>query len=156
MLRKAIKKLKFGLAFIGGVLLLGSVANAQDQDGVRINQRPVSDYFLSLKYQLESRAINLTSKFSAEYRVSIQKDGTFDAKKTRLIGSSGDAKLVEEVGVGIVAMGDSGYFGYLANLNLENAVIGVAGDGDNFTARVTADAGRAEKAKTMASGLDRL
>ncbi len=131
-------------------------AQSASADEIQINQRPVTDFLLNVRYQLESREINLESKFSAEYRTVIEKNGTLDSKGLLLTKSSGESKLKEMATRGIFAFADSGYFGYLRNLGVDSSVISVSYDGENFSARIISDMGKAEKARSVKSALSAL
>lgn len=121
---------------------------------VEVNQRIVDDYLRGVRSQMEERQLSLDSKFSVEYRIILQKNGSWDAQKLSLTKSSGDAKLIASIGHGIVAFGDAGYFSYLSNLGVHDAVVSISNDGENFTARVAAAAGTVNKAKSISSGLN--
>lgn len=132
-----------------------------DRNGVYINKRPLGDYAKTALEKIDSKAVKLDSpvKVVISGTLALGKDGkTIILKNPKPVRSKSDPvndpameKFVQNA---ILAVGDTGWFGYLDRLQTKNVVITVEQNDTNFVASVRADQPSENHAKQAASGLN--
>jgi hypothetical protein len=105
-----------------GLLLAGAtsqlLAQTKSSREIAINKKPLVDFADDVAGKSKTEEVDLKEPFSIEYEVFFNNKGGLDLKKSRIVRSDGNPKLVEVAKRGIEAIGDSGYFQYLQNLSV--------------------------------------
>jgi len=138
-----------------GLALIGAAPQvlAQQEHNVEINKRPLIDFAESLNDRIQSKQIDPTGTFSVTVQGPLTPNGRLDVSRSKVVQSSGDAKLVDIGKSGIAAISDSGWLVYLSSLGATEVAITVAQDDKNFSGKIEFDVKTPERAKTIASGL---
>ncbi|MBS1795031.1 MAG: hypothetical protein JSS81_14315 [Acidobacteria bacterium] len=131
----------------------------EDQYGVYRNKKPLKDY--AQKALVEVKKVKLDAPFSVTITADLDtgKDGkTIVLKNAKPVKNpnqpAGDKKMEKLVQDAILAVGDSGWLGYLKTVAKVNKVTFTLTQDDNFvTARIVGDQQDENIAKTNASGL---
>jgi hypothetical protein len=151
--------------FIKSIFLLCGVSFAlaalpvfaqQDANGITINKKPLKDFSESVKDKVEKKDVDLDKSFLVELETVLIKDGKFDSTKSKFIRSEGDAKMVEVARQAILAVGDSGWLGYLRNVEVEKVHIIFAQDETQTYAILKSEMPSVTKARTISSALNSL
>ncbi|HMT08754.1 MAG TPA: hypothetical protein PKA82_12175 [Pyrinomonadaceae bacterium] len=131
---------------LGLVLVFASSASAQsneskpDDYGIVINKRPMKVFAAEAGKAIQEGTVDLSSpvKFSLSANIVEQpKNSIVKLSNVRLLeGSSGDVAMKKLAIDGILALGDSGWFGYLYKFGATNIRIDVEQDGTNFSVRL--------------------
>jgi len=138
--------------YLGVVLVCATTqVLAQQAESIEINKRPLIDFAESLNDRIQSKQIDPTGTFSVTVQGPLTPNGRLDVSRSKVVQSSGDAKLVDIGKSGIAAISDSGWFVYLRDLGATELTITVAQDDKNFTARIEFEQKTPERANTFAS-----
>ncbi|MBV9242822.1 MAG: hypothetical protein JO314_12525 [Acidobacteria bacterium] len=124
--------------------------NAQD---VKVNDAPLRDFAKDVQAKIDKKEIDVTKPFSVEMAAVINDDGKLNRTTSKFTSESGDAKMVEVAKQAILAMGDSGYFGYLLQAGISQATLSVSQTAQTFTGNVHASKNRFEAA-VLTSGIN--
>lgn len=131
-----------------------------DKNGICLNKKPLKD-FAAVKIQdIKDKKVNLDAPVTVVMSADLGKGG-IDKNTTvlvnpRLLDRKQDPAMQKMVQDGILAVGDSGWFGYLELFGVKKVVITVIQDGTEFRASVTADQESEAQAKSTAGGLKSL
>jgi len=156
---KSTLKYSLLVAVIAVVFNAAAIGQVQeDPPEIRIDKRPVRDFGVVAAKMIRSGEIDLKAAFGVEIEATLEKSGKLAASKTRVVKSTGDKKMVAFAKSAVVAMGDSGYFGYLQGLgNASNKIlIVVSGSETTFDSSIRMTAGSKERARLNATSLSRL
>jgi hypothetical protein len=141
----------FVFAVLTTVLCVSSKANGQDR-GI-INQQPLDDFVADVNSRVRSGQLDLSQAFTLDYDFFLYSDGRFDSQRSKLVKSTGDAKLTDAARAGVLALAESGYFSYLSSLGVDRGRISFVQKDRNFSFVLTGDAKSPRQAQTVASGL---
>ena len=132
-----------------------------DQFGVVINKRPLKDYAKETLDKIENKGVKLDPSFKIiiSGTLGLGKDGkTIILKNPTAIpqqnATPSDPVMEKLAQDAIIAVGDSGWFGYLDKLKAKKLVISVEQNENNFIVSVKADQPSENEAKQAASGLN--
>jgi hypothetical protein len=133
----------------------------QDQNGVYINKRPLKDKAPDSLEKIEKEVIKIETPFKVTIAATLGpgKDGkTIVLKNPKPVPtetSTNDPEMVKFVQDWIIAVGDAGWFGYLARIEPKpkNLIITVEQNDVDLIATVKADQPSENQAKTQASSL---
>jgi len=130
-----------------------------DKNGVIINRRPLRVYSADAQKKIGGEKVNLDAPFSATIfgEIGLSKDGnTVVLKNTKPLDTKGDAGMIKLAQDGILAVGDSGWFGYLHRFDIKKATITIVQTDTEFKAVISADQLTEERARQVASGMNAL
>lgn len=134
----------------------------EDQFGVFINKRPMKDKALESLQKIESQAVKLDSPFKVVISgtLGVGKDGkTIVLKNPKPVSSNppvkNDPAMEKFVQDWIIAVGDAGWFGYLARLEPKpkNLIVTVEQNATDLIASVKADQPSENQANTQSASL---
>lgn len=141
-----------------GLLLAGAtpqvLAQAKPVAEVSINKKPLVDFADDVARKSNSKEVDLNEPFSIEYEAFFDNKGRLDLKRSRIVRSDGDPKLVEVARRGIEAVGDSGWFQYVRDLGVEKVTIIASQDNENVSLSIQSEAKTKERARTIVAGLN--
>lgn len=141
-----------------GLLLAGAAPQLLGQTesgrGTAINKKPLVDFADDVARKFNTKEVDLNGLFSIEYEAFFDNKGRLDLKKSRIVRSDGDPKLVEVAKRGIEAVGDSGWFQYVRDLDVEKLTIIASQDNENVSLNIQSEAKTKERARTIVSGLN--
>jgi hypothetical protein len=131
---------------------------------VTINREVLKTFGSFVKGEVVNNKVDLNQPFKIVAEGPLTKDGKFDItqdkktkkSKTQITFSEGNPQMVSIAKNALEAIGDSGVLGYLRNFGAENVKITLIQDGEKIAARIESDLKDANKANTMASGLNTL
>jgi hypothetical protein len=131
-----------------------------DINGICLNKRPLKDFAAAKLNDIKSNKVNLDAQVTIVMSAELGKGG-IDKNTTVLVNPKViehryDPAMQKMVQDGILAVGDSGWFGYLELFGVKKVLITVVQDGADFRASVTADQESENQAKTTAAGLQGL
>jgi hypothetical protein len=142
-------KIGFAVALFLAAAFVSS-ANAQD---VHVNDAPLRNFAKDVQARINKKEIDVTKPFSVEMSAVITQDGKLDRMSSKFTSESGDPKMIEVAKQAIWAMGDSGYFGYLQQAGISQAILSVAQNAQTFTGNVHSSKNRFE-ATILTSGIN--
>lgn len=120
---------------------------------VIINQRPLQDFGAMLKNGIETGEINLKWDFKIVSEGVLTEDGKYDQSKYFFVG---EESVLDAVKAGILAISDSGWFGYLRNLGAEKVKITLMQERETFSAIIESEQKDETEAKKMTSAMNLL
>lgn len=123
-------------------------------DDITIDRKPLAEFAATVAEQHQRKELDLSAAFSVEFEVRLTPKGIFDAHRSRLIKSDGDVKMIRVVARAIEIIGESGYFQYLANLDIRNPTVKVSQAEKNFSVRITSTVKSNDRARVMSSALN--
>lgn len=138
----------------------GEVAEvcSPDPNGVCLNKRPLRKYAEAKFPEIgDPTKVKLDAPFTVVMSAELTKakDGTVVLAKPKRLESKDDPQMRKFAEEGILAVGDSGWFGYLGRFeDVKRVKISVIQDGTEFKASVTAERGSEELARQAASALN--
>jgi hypothetical protein len=135
---------------IAAVSLFAAAAGAQS---VQINERPLHDFGEQVRSRIEQKQLDVSKPFSVEMSAVITDDGKLDRQRSKFTSESGDPKMVDVAKQAIMAMGESGYFGYLQQAGISQATLTVSQNAQTFTGSVRSSKSRFE-ATILTSGVN--
>ncbi len=147
-------KLFFLLCGVSLALAALPVFAQQDANGIVINKKPLRDFSESVKDKVARKEVDLDKPFLVELETVLIKDGKFDSTKSKFIRSEGDAKMIEIAKQGILAIGDSSWFGYLHILGARKINFIITQDENTISATIKSEVEDETRAKISASGLN--
>lgn len=133
--------------------------NSDAVTAVAINKKPFEDFStMVLAKMAGEEKPDLTKPFMVVMQGAIKKDGTLDRnpKKTGFIKEEGDQEMIDLAKSAIEAIGDSGVFGYLRNLDIDNVNFTLVQDDEKIFAIIKSNQPTPERANTTASGFNGL
>ena len=162
---------KFGtiiFTFCGLLMLAAFPVFGQNDKSVReiqINKEPINEFAQYLIAKIENEKTDLTQPFKVVLEGTlIRKTGNdgdivvLDTGKSRWIAlpneETGDPQVGEIAKNAIVAISDSGFFGYLYNLEVKDFKITFYQNADKFAVNFESEMESVERARTTASGLN--
>jgi len=135
----------------------------KDKDDVYINKRPMRDFLLDAQQKIEANeiALDLEFKVAVAATLGLGKDGkTIILLHPKIVqdqmGVNNDPRLEKLALDAILAVGDSGWFGYIYPQNVRNVVITLEQNDTEFIVNLKADQPNETDAKRTASGLNGL
>lgn len=136
------------------LLACGLSSYGQNMPGDRAaNPAAVKEFVNGIKERVRTGDIDLSQKFSVEYRYSLNKSGNLDTSGSKVAKSSGDPKLSAAAVDGIRAMEKAGYFIYLDALKAKKGKISVAQNGKDFSVVLKSEYNSQEEALGAMAGL---
>lgn len=114
-----------------------------DKNGICLNKRPLKDFAEAKLKEIKENKVNLDAPVTIIMSADLGKGGV-DGDTTilvnpKLVQRKQDPAMQKMVREGILAVGDSGWFGYLNIFpDVKNVTITVVQDGTDFNASVTA------------------
>jgi hypothetical protein len=128
---------------------------------VEINKKPLEDFaetVLAKTAAENKQKIDLTKPFMVVMDGVITKDGKFDKdpKKSKFVKSTGDEEMVNVAKSAIEAIGNSGFLGYLRNLDVEKINFTLIQDDNQIYAIIASEQKSPERANTLTSGFNGL
>lgn len=147
-------------------LLFASTSFAQtseatpDQGGVYINKRPLKVYAAELAQEVKSGSVKLSSpvKFSLTADIVTQSGSSvIKLSNIKLLdGSTGEEAMKKAAIDAVLAIGDSGWFGYLYKFGARRIKIDVEQADSNSRLGITSELKDDKESRAVASGLDAL
>lgn len=135
-------------------------AQNADKNGVMINKRPLMDFSRSVINDLHDQKIDLEASFTVVLSAELSKANGQDTvilANPRILRSEGDPRMRKLVQDGILAVGDGGWFGYLAPFeDVKDVRITVIQDGSEFKASLSAERKNESLAKQIARSFNTL
>lgn len=124
----------------------------------RINKKPLQDFANTVVAKWASKEIDLKQQFVVKFKGKLTKAGKIDPKKFGFDQNSeqGDENMRNIAKAAILAVGDSGWLGYLRDLGAKEVTITLMQNENDIVARVESATKSESEAKTMASGLNSL
>lgn len=132
-------------------------ASKEDKNGVFLNKRPLADYAKIARAKIEEGKVKLESPFTVSVSADISraKDGkTVVLKNVKPLDAKNDPEMVKLAQDAILAVGDSGWFGYFDKFKVKKVVITLVQSDTELQVAVKADQPTENEAKQMASGLN--
>jgi hypothetical protein len=130
----------------------------KDRNGLAVNKRPLKDFASSAVDSIHTKKVDLEAPFTVVISADLAngQDGkTIILVNPKLLQSDGDPGMQKLVQDGIIAIGDSGWLGYLANFEgVKKAKITVSQDGSMFRASITAETKTGPLARQAANALN--
>ena len=130
----------------------------EDQYGVFKNKKPLKDF--AKRATTEVKNVKLDAPFSVTIAADLDKgkDGkTIVLKNPKLIKANpqtpNDEQMAKLAQDAILAIGDSGWLGYLNTIGIKKVVFTLSQDNENIIANIIGDQKDENSAKTSASGL---
>ncbi len=128
-----------------------------DQESVfRPNKKPLEKFAQIVKEKVENKQVDLTKSFSVEMVGVLKEDGKLDPKTSKFTKGEGDEAMIEVGKSFIEAFNDSGLFYYLKQMGIEKIRFVFGQDETRTYGVITSEMPTAEKAKTIASGMNTL
>ncbi len=151
-----MKNFKQQIFLVCGLLLTLAAfpAFAQEVKEVEINKRPFQDLRDFVKQKVETKKVDLNKSFSIELEGVLTKEGKLDQKKSKFTKSEGDAAMIEVGKSFIEAVNDSGMFGYLKSLGIENLNFALVQDENQIYANIVSEVETSQSAMTISTGLN--
>lgn len=104
--------------------------------GLEVNQQPLREFAKVAQSRIDSKQLDIKKPFSLEMAAVITEDGRLDKNASRFTTQSGDPKMVETAKEAVMALGETGYFGYLKQLGIDHARLSISQTTDSFAANV--------------------
>jgi hypothetical protein len=131
-------------------------------DGIVIDKTPMKKFAADTKVKYDKKEVDLTKNFRIDAVGVITKEGKLDVtedkktkqKKSRIIKSEGDEKMVEVAKQALEAVGDSGWLTYLRNEGIEKFNFTIIQDDQQLVVLITSEQPTPDRAKTVASKLN--
>jgi hypothetical protein len=130
--------------------------STESLQAVQINKLPLTTLADDVNSKLAGKQVDLSKNFSVTLDAVITKDGTLDTKNSRFEKDKdqGDPAMVNTGKEAMQALGMTGFLQYLTRLGIDKAVVTVTQDDNQITVQIASPAKSAERAKTMASGMN--
>ncbi len=127
-------------------------------EGVAINRKPLNDFADEVLVKWAAKEVGLDEEFKVVLDGYLTKDGKLDPIKSKwdVNKQEGDPRMIEIGKKSLEALSQSGWLGYLSGFNVERINFVLVQNKDEITAVVTSSQRTAERAKTVASGLNLL
>ena len=136
MIRLGFKKAGFlRVAIVVVAVVLMCVLGAEAQN-LKINEQPLRDFAKTVQSQINSKQLDIKKPFSLEMAAVITDDGRLDKNASRFTSQTGDPKMVQTAKDAVMALGETGYFGYLKQLGIDRARMTVNQTSEAFSANV--------------------
>lgn len=145
-----------GLSFaLAALPVCGQVNERQQQqrdkvNEIVVNKKPLREFAQMIKERDETKRVDLTKAFLIEVEGVLTKEGKLTQAK--ITKTDGDKELVEIAQEGILAIGDSGWLGYLSMHGVEKVKIAIAQTAENFSFTFVSELPTLQRANTVASG----
>ncbi len=126
---------------------------------IEINKKPLEDFadtVLDKTAAQNKKKIDLTKPFMVVMDGLISKDGKFVREKSKYVKLAGDQEMIDVAKSAIEAIGNSGFLGYLRNLDVEKINFTLIQDDQQITAIIASDQKSPERANTLTSGFNGL
>ncbi len=151
-----MRKSKSNILLLCGIVfgLAAFPVFAQETNDGKINRQPMRDLGEYIKNKVENGEVDLDKPFKVVLEGVLTKDGKFAREKSKFTLAEGDEAIVNAAKNAIEAVGDSGIFIYLRNMDAEKIKLTVAQDGETFSMLVESEMKDENKARTMASALN--
>jgi len=116
-------------------VILASSFGVRSQ-GLQVNEQPLRDFAKVTQSRIDSKQLDIKKPFSLAMAAVITEDGRLDKNASRFTSQSGDPKMVETAKEAVMALGETGYFGYLKQLGINSALLSMSQSNESFTAEV--------------------
>ena len=149
----------FLIAVVSVLSCASSFAQAEsDGSGVTINKKPLRDFGVAAINAIDARKVDIGAPFRIEFDVALDNSSRIDSAKSRVTKIEGDKNAAELAKDGIIAVGESGFFGYLRHGGdaPKRLLIMVDSTKASFSVAVKVETASDSKAKTSASSLSLL
>ena len=122
---------------------------------VEINKRPLLDFKRNVAEKAGSKEVDFDKNFSITLNAVLTKDGKFDRSKSKfdIAKQTGDPKMIRIGQEALEAIGDSGFFTYLANLGAESFTAVLGQDDKTFEFVITSPQKTPERKNIIVSSL---
>lgn len=128
---------------------------------VTINREPMKKFGKETAEKVDKKEVDLSSNFKVVAQATLTADGKLDTtidkktkqKKSRILQSEGDEKMIAVVTEAIAAIGDSGWLGYLKAQGIDKLNFTFSQTDDQLIVNITSDQLTPERVKTISSGL---
>ena len=148
-----MKRFLFSIFLLGGLSFALAALPVCGQSGeIFINKKPLGDFAETVRQLDELKRVDWTQPFLVVIEGAVTKEGKLAQGK--LTKTGGDKELTEIAQRGIIAIGESGWLGYLSNLGVEKIRFVVEQTPETFSFTAMPEFSTPEKAKTVASGLN--
>lgn len=144
-----MKRLLFSIFLLGGLsfALAAVPVYAQKPNEIVINKKPLRDFALTVK----TKRVDWTKPFLVEVEGVLTKDGKLT--QAEIVKTDGDKELTEIAQQGVLAVGDSGWLGYLRMHGVDKIKFVIAQTAENFSFTFVSELPTPERAKVVASGM---
>ncbi|MBL8180886.1 MAG: hypothetical protein JNL64_04680 [Blastocatellia bacterium] len=146
-----------GLVLVGTTFAQTSESKPDDYVIV-LNKRPLKVYAVELGRSIKDGSVRLSSPVKFSLSADLVSDsGSSIIKLSNVIllaGATGDKSMKKAAIDGILAIGDSGWFGYLYKFDVRKVRIDFEQTDSSTTVRITGDQKDSSQARATASGID--
>ncbi|MCD9188508.1 MAG: hypothetical protein LUM44_18970 [Pyrinomonadaceae bacterium] len=143
---------KFSL-ICGLLLTLAAFPVFAQSSKAELNKRPLQDFGQIFSEKVKNKEVDLKTPFSLTLQGTLDANGKFDPKMTKVTKSEGDAKIIELAKLGIEAVSDSGVFYYLKQLKVDEVEISLVQTDLEFSADFKSTFETAKRAKSIGDGI---
>jgi hypothetical protein len=122
---------------------------------LEINRKPLNDFADTILVKWAANEVELDETFKVVLDGYLLPDGKLDPKRSvwDVTKQEGDERMIEIAKQSVQALSQSGWLGYLRNLNVERINFVLIQDADNVTAVITSSQRSPEMARKVASGM---
>ena len=118
---------------------------------IDINRKPLDDFVDEVLAKWSSKEVDLSQQFLIKMTGEITKNGRLNRKKSRFAEAKGNEAIVNIAKRAIESVGDSGWLGYLSDVDLKKLDLTLAQNNSQFVAVVVSKANSPERANTVSS-----
>ena len=118
---------------------------------IDINRKPLDDFADEVLAKWASKEVNLSDQFLIKMTGEITKNGRLNRQKSRFAQAQGNEAIVNIAKRAIESVGDSGWLGYLSDVDLKKLDLTLAQNDSQFVAVVVSKANSPERANTVSS-----
>jgi len=141
------------LLLCGLLLTLAAFPVSAQNDKAALNKNPVQDFGRLVSEKINNKEADLKAPFSLTLQGTLQADGKFNPKTTKVTKSEGDAKMIEIAKQGVEAVSDSGVFYYLKQLGVNEIKISLVQTDTEFSADFKSTFETAKRAKSLGDAI---
>lgn len=145
-----MKQSIYSLSLLCGLLLtLAAFPVFAQNDEAELNKRPLQYFGRLVSEKVKNKEVDLKAPFSLTLQGTLDADGKFNPKTTKVTKSEGDAKMIEIAKQGVEAVSDSGIFYYLKQLGVNEIEIFLVQTDMEFSADFKSTFDTAKRAKLV-------
>lgn len=146
-MKKSIYSLS--LLLCGLLLTLAAFPVSAQSSKAELNKRPSQDFGRIVSEKVKNKEVDLKTPFSLTVQGTLNANGKFDPKMTKVTKSEGDAKIIEIAKQVIEAVSDSGLFYYLKQFGGNEIEISLVQTDVEFSADFKSTLETAKRAKSV-------
>lgn len=119
--------------------------------GIDINRKPLDDLADEALAKYLSKEVDFSQQFLIKMTGEITKNGRLNRDKSKFAKAQGNEQIVNLAKRAIESVGDSGWLGYLSDVDLKQLDLTLAQNDLQFVAVVVSKASSSERAKSVSS-----